>query len=394
MVEASPKLIFMSTCEFSGDMHGAVLATELQKALPDVKLYGIGGAKMAAVGVDLLYDPTKDSTLGFTEALKNVKRLKRLVKEITVAWDRQRPDLMLWLDSGGFNLVLALEAQKRGIPVICMFSPSAWAYGAVRAQKLSQRVALLLSVLPFEKEFYERYGTTVAYIGHPLFDRVKNKVSSQDFRAAHNIAEGTKLVALMPGSRKQEVSSLLPLMLETIVRLKDNSLRLILPVAASIDRSFLQGLLDGYPSLQVELISGEESYDLMAAADVGLLASGTATLEAALLNLPIVVAYRVSKLSFFIYNLMKTPGYVLRVALPNLIAGKNIVPEVLQSDLNVVNLETAVRPLLYDETVNQKIREELRSVREKIGPGGVMERAAAEIKRFLEVSEQAEVKNV
>ncbi|HBF36939.1 MAG TPA: lipid-A-disaccharide synthase, partial [Firmicutes bacterium] len=151
-------VVFLSTWEFSGDMHGAVLLMELKKLFPEALFYGIGGSKMAEAGMEVIFDPTRGSTVGFTEALKNLTKASRLIKMIKGQWKQRRPDVVIWLDSGGFNLKVAKEAKELGIPVVCMFSPSAWGYWQSRAVKLSQRVKLLLAVLPFEADFYRKFG--------------------------------------------------------------------------------------------------------------------------------------------------------------------------------------------------------------------------------------------
>lgn len=382
-------LIFVSTIEFSGDMHGEVLVREIRKKIPEAVFYGIGGAKLAAAGVELLFDPTSKSTIGFVEALKNIRRLKQLLKEIVKTWETRRPDLVLWLDSGGFNLLLAREARKLGIPVVCMFSPSAWAYGRGRAAKLAERVKLLLAVLPFEADFYRKFGTNVIYIGHPLIDRVKNDREPSQYRQQLGMAGNQKLVALLPGSRRQEIIRFLPPMLEAALNLdKEMDLKWVLPVASSIDRTWLESLLKNYP-LSVNIVSNDV-YNLMAAADGAVISSGTATLEAAILNTPMVIIYRVSKLSYFIYKRMETPEHkkIPYAGLPNLIMGRRIVPEFLQEELTPENITTQLRILLQDPVANQQIRRELAEVKKLIGPAGVMERAAELIRDELEGQEK------
>ncbi|HPT87931.1 MAG TPA: lipid-A-disaccharide synthase [Bacillota bacterium] len=378
--------IFVSTCEFSGDMHGEVLVKELQKKLPEVRFTGVGGSRMAAAGVQLLYDPTAKSTIGFWEALRNLRRLKKLIKEIVAFWEKDRPDVVIWLDSGGFNLVLAKEAKRMGIPVVCMFSPSAWAYGEDRTRKLSERVRLLLAVLPFEADFYRKFGVNVISVGHPLLDRVKSRIPPLEYRTKLGLDPERKLVALLPGSRRQEVAKLLPVMLETVSGLNDPSLQLVLPVAASIDRDWLESIISQYP-VEVKVTSGEV-YELMAAADAAIIASGTATLEAAIIGVPMVVIYQVSDLSYFIYKRLESPERRVRpwIGLPNLIAGASVVPEVLQKELTPENVRAALQIMLYDPEVNQRIRQDLQQVREKIGPPGVMARAAGLIADLIENS--------
>lgn len=383
-------VIFVSTCEFSGDMHGEVLVNELRKILPEATFYGVGGSKMAEAGVELVYDPTCTATVGFTEVLRNLRRLKRLVREITEMWDRRRPDVMLWLDSGGFNLVLAKEAKKRQIPVVCMFSPSAWAYGEDRAVKMAQRIRLLLAVLPFEADFYRKFGVETIYVGHPLFDRVQNQIRPDEYRLKMGIKPGERLLALMPGSRRQEVANLLPLMLEAVTRLSQTpagdhgTIKAVIPLAASINREWMESIIRPYP-VSVELIT-DNTYDLLAATDAAIIASGTATLEAAILNTPAVVVYRISKISYLIYKMLESKEHKSKpwlVALPNLIAGRQIMPEMIQENLTVENIVKALQPLLFDEQENLKIRGELSKIRDLIGPSGVMTRAAGIIGNLL-----------
>lgn len=379
-------VIFLSTWEFSGDMHGAVLLAELKKLLPEALFYGIGGIKMAEAGMEIIFDPTKGSTVGFTEALKNLTKASRLIKMIKDQWELRRPDVVIWLDSGGFNLKVAKEAKNLGIPVVCMFSPSAWGYWESRAVKLSERVKLLLAVLPFEADFYRKFGANATYIGHPLIDRV---VSSEPeaFRKRIGINPGQQLVALMPGSRRQELANLLPVMLEAAAELnKVLDIQWVLPLAGSIDQEFLDSIVDQY---QVELIIIHEGvYDLLAAADGAVISSGTATLEAAISNTPMVIVYRLSKLTLSIYRMLQTKEQRAKglplIGLPNIIMGREIVPELKQEKFTSDNVARELRHMLNNSDYNAKLRKELREVRELIGPKGVMARAAKEIATLIE----------
>ncbi|HOJ77379.1 MAG TPA: lipid-A-disaccharide synthase [Bacillota bacterium] len=374
--------IFISTCEYSGDMHGEALITELKKLEPELEIYGVGGSRMANAGMELILDPTKLSTIGFIEALKNFRRLKRLIREIVSEWEKRRPDVVVWLDSWAFNLELAKAAKKMGIPVVCIFSPSAWAYGAGRAKRVAENVTQLLAVLPFEADFYRKYGVRTEYIGHPLYDRVQATMTAIEFRAKYNLDPEAKILALLPGSRRQEIARLLPVMLDTVKKLDyQEPLQLVLPVAGSIDRSWLETLISE-SSLSVRLIE-KDVYNLMAAADAAIIASGTATLEAALLGVPMVIVYQVTKLSYFIYKRLQTAEHKAQrpwmIGLPNLIAGSQIVPEIIQHDLTPENVLKQLEPLLNNRETNLKVRAQLNEIRERVGPAGVMSRAATKI---------------
>ena len=382
--------IFLSTCEFSGDRHGAALIRELKEQLPAAEFFGVGGPQMAAAGMELLEDPTSRSTIGIVEALRNIGRMKGLLAAIGATWEKRRPDVAVWLDSGGFNLQMALEAKKRGIPVVCMFSPSAWAYWRGRAVKLAERVQLLLAVLPFEAEFYRKFGVPVVNVGHPVLDWVKTTETPQQTRNRLGVGAAQKLVALMPGSRRQEIAKLLPVMLEAATGLNaEQSIRWVLPVAASLDRSWLESFLQAYP-VAVRLESGGV-YDLLAAADAALIASGTATLEAAILKTPMIVIYRLSGLTLALYQLLESrehKGKPRITGLPNLIAlesfQRTIVPEFNQENLTAANIAPALRRILNDASYQAAIRQDLEAVTTLVGPPGAMRRAAAEIAALIQ----------
>ncbi|MCL6589515.1 MAG: lipid-A-disaccharide synthase [Firmicutes bacterium] len=383
-----PPVIFLSTCEFSGDMHGAVLLQELQKILPEAVYYGIGGPRMKAAGMGQIYDPTRQSTIGFTEIFKNLGQAKQVFNRILAEWEKRRPDIMIWLDSGGFNLPLAKAAKERGIPVVCMFSPSAWAYNQGRAVKLAQRVELLLAVLPFEAGFYQKFGAKAEYVGHPLIDKVKNSLEPAGYRRQLNVGANQRLVALLPGSRRQEITNLLPVMLKAAEIVdQGHEIKWVLPLAQSLSRDFLEAIL-AKTSVKIEVIGQTDVYNLLAAADAAVISSGTATLEAAILNTPMIIIYRVSKLSYLIYKMMQNPSQRNKpdmVGLPNWILGKIIVPEFTQNNLTSPNIATALEELL-EPARNQELRQCLSQVKTMIGPPGVMPRAAIRIVELLNSS--------
>jgi len=326
---------FISAGEHSGDMHGAALVQAIRAEDPAARFWGMGGPLMAAAGVEILHDPTQASTIGFVEVLKNLRRFKKLLDTFEQSWTENRPDLVLWVGFGGFNLALAERAHKHGIPVLCIFSPSAWAYGQGRAVRMGRCVTKLAAVLPFEPEFYAQFGVDTVHVGHPLLDRVRPSKSRDEFRQELGVAEDERLVALLPGSRRQEIQRLLPAMLEASREIDKEFPQTVfaLPVAPSIPQELVQEILDSVDHAPVKLLDGR-AYDLMNAADLGVISSGTATLEAALLELPMVLVYKVSALSYRIYMMLGNKEYKknLRIALPNLISGEMTIPELIQEN--------------------------------------------------------------
>lgn len=372
---------FISAGEHSGDLHAAALIRELKKQDPEARVWGMGGPLMAAAGAEILFDPTAESTIGFWEAAKKVWVFKRRLAEFTRFLQENRPDVVVWVDFGGFNRLLAEQAAAQSIPVVCLFPPSAWAYGKKRADRLARCVKHVASVLPFEADFYRRYqNLKVTYVGHPLVDRVRPQLAPADWRRRHNLAPAEKVILLMPGSRKQEVQTLLPVMLAAAAELAAEwkDLRFFLPVAPTIDQRLIKNFLEQYPSLAVETTTSAETYNLMAAADFGILASGTATLEAALLGLPMIVIYRVSNVSALLFRVLrnKENNQPLMVALPNLIKGQKIVPELVQDGLTVNDLVLQARLFLEIPERAAQVRKELLGIGEILGPPGVMERVA------------------
>ena len=372
---------FFSAGELSGDLHAAALIRELRKQDPEAQITGMGGSLMAAAGAEILFDPTAESTFGFWEAARKVLMFKRQLANFTSFLKANRPDAVVWVDFGGFNVLLAEQAAALSIPVVCLFPPAAWAYGPGRATRLAGCVSHVASVLPFEADFYRRYEVKVTYVGHPLVDRVKPEQTRDQWRQAQGILPTEQVILLMPGSRKQEVQGLLPIILAAAaeVAAEKEGLRFFLPVATTIDQELVRGELTKYPGLTVTLTDPDETYNLMAGADLGILASGTATLEAALLGLPIIVTYQVSKVSALLFQAFANKEYCrqpMMVALPNLIKGQLLVPELIQDQLTPAHLGVEIRKFLEQPERGAAIRAQLRGIGEMLGPPGVMERVA------------------
>lgn len=374
---------FISAGDHSGDMHGATLVREIKEIDPEAEFQGMGGPLMAGEGVNVSFDPTRYSTIGFLEAVGQYFRFRRLLKVYTRFLTEYRPDVLIWIDFGGFNLALAEQAQKLSIPVVCLFAPSAWAYGEKRAVRMEKCVSHLASVMSFEADFFRRFGLKVTEVGHPMLDRVETIVPREKWRKAQGIGDEDAVVVLMPGSRRQEVEDLLPVMLAAAKKLYDGhapqnkKIRFYLPLAPTIEKRRLNAFLAAFPE-RITVVS-EDIHPLLAAADLGVITSGTATLEAALLGLPAVVVYRLSPVTVFIFRQMQKKekkNQELIVALPNLIAGRKIIPELLQEDLTPDNLKNEMEKLLWNEKARAEIKMEYTKIRAQLGPPGVMSRVA------------------
>lgn len=376
--------IHLSAGEHSGDMHAANLARALRDLEPDIELTGMGGPLMRAAGVDVRWDPTAESTIGFSEALVNYRHLRLILREVISSFAERRPDAVVWVDFGGFNLMLAGACRRLGIPVVCVFSPSAWAYGRKRAELMAGCVTRLAAVLPFEAEFYRSYGLEVTFVGHPLLDLVRADTDAASYRSALGLAGGEEIVALLPGSRRREIIMMLPLMLEAVTRLlaAGRRIRPVLPLAPSVPRGLVEGILARFDA-EVAVTAGC-AYDALSASIMALISSGTATLEAAILGVPMVSCYRVSALSYMIYRLLRNPAdrsKPVMTALPNLVAARRVVPELLQNELTADRMAAEAARILDDAAYRERMRGDLAAVKQALGEPGASRRIAGIVRQ-------------
>lgn len=365
--------IMISVGEASGDLHGASVANALKLIQPDVQLVGMGGQAMRDAGVDIIYDIADLGVIGIVEVIKNLRRLFKLRDFLSDYMERERPDVLVVIDYPGFNVKLAKVAQQKGIPVVSYISPSAWAWGKGRAKEVAQIVERVAAIFPFEADVYREAGANVTFVGHPLLDIVKPSMERDEALQHFAALPDQYHILLMPGSRTQEITSLLPDMLaagERIVEQVPNC-QFFLPVASTISREMLQTIIDKY-KVPVILTSGN-NYDLMNICDLAIASSGTATLETSLMKVPTVIVYRVVTLTYLLGKLLvKIPD----IGLPNIIAGRRILPELLQSEVTPVNIASHAIALLTDQTVREQALADLAEVKEKLGETGAVNRVA------------------
>lgn len=366
--------VMLSAGEASGDLHGAGIAAALKRADDQVRLFGMGGSAMRKEGVEILYDIAEYSVMGFVEVVKNLPRLFKLRDALVEAMRREKPDVLVIIDYPDFNLRLAKCARKLNIPVFSYIPPSAWAWRKGRAKNVATLTNKIAAIFPFETEVYRQAGADITFVGNPLVDLVKPSMTREEARAFFGMRAKDPVILLLPGSRKQEISLLLPIMLESAEQIKAQcpDAQFFLAAASTISEATLQGMLKKCQA-EVKLSAGH-TYDLMVAADAAIAASGTVTLEAALLELPAVVLYKMAPLSYFIADLLVD---LPNVSLPNIIAGKRVLPELLQSDANADKVKDEVLRLLREPPYRQSVCEELHAVREKLGASGAADRTAA-----------------
>lgn len=364
----SPHVLLVAG-ESSGDLRGAELVRALRQKIPEVTFSGVGGDRLKAEGMEILVAAEELSIMGLTEVFaqgNTILRSYRKVRRAILGKDGPRPDLVILIDFPDFNLRLASVAKRHGIPVFYYVGPQVWAWRRYRIRTLARRVDRLAVVFPFEAELYQGL-TQVDFVGHPALETVRAEATRSAVRAELGIADGERLVALLPGSRRAEIASLLPVLQGALAAQRDA--RGVIALAGEDLRGAAEALAD--PELPI--LTGR-TWDLVAAADLVLLSSGTATLETALLGTPMVVAYCLSPLSFAI---AKRLVKVDHIAMPNLILERRAVPELVQDEVTVERMAAAAREILEDPKLAARMRQDLAMVRERLGSPGAAGRAAA-----------------
>jgi len=373
---ATPCSALIVAGEASGDAHGAALATRVGE-LASVNWFGIGGDQMAAAPqVELITHARELSVLGIFELIQHLPRIYRIERRLRAEILRRRPRFAVLVDLPGINLRLAAFLHKHGIPVIYFVAPQLWAWRPGRVRFLRRYVRKLLCIFPFEEDFFRPHGVEVEYVGHPLVGRATPTLNREQFFARHSLDPGRPVVCLLPGSRNQEVARHLPPMLEAAARLaRQTPLQFILVQAGTVDPKLLQSLLGRCPHLPVTPIV-ENAYNALSGCDLAVISSGTATVEALLLETPMVVVYRVATPTWWMGKLLvRSPHY----SMVNLIAGKRLVPELIQNNFTAASLADEMNRLLSDPARRRRIQEELGHIKQRLGSPGAIDRAASAV---------------
>lgn len=374
--------VMIVTGEASGDMHGAGVAEALKELRPDIRLYGVGGQAMASAGVNIICDIKELSVMGFIEVVKKYPHIRGIFHKLLAVLQTDPPDVLVTIDYADFNMRLARAAKDLGIKVVYYIAPSVWAWRRGRAKTIAESVERVIAIFPFEAEVYEEAGANVSFVGHPLLDIVKPSMQREEALRFFAVDGDRPVITLMPGSRKQEIENLLPEMLQALklLREKHPGIQCFLPLANTISQAWVAEICSRH-GVDIK-ITAENRYDLMGISTLIIASSGTATLEAALMGAPVIIVYKLAPVTWLLGKLLvKIPHF----GLPNIVAGKGILPELIQQDVQGGKIAAIAEKWLDDSEKLAQLRAELQKMQKKLGEPGAVKRVARVI---LEVAAQ------
>jgi lipid-A-disaccharide synthase len=368
-----PRRILMIAGEASGDHLGADLAAEILGQAPDCEIFGMAGERMRAAGVRPVINTEEVSGMGATELASTIGPILAAFRKLVQLLGSEPPALVILIDFADFNLKFAWFARRAGVPVLYYVPPQVWAWRRWRIRTLVKRADQLAVVFPFEAALYEHAGGRVTFVGHPLLDRLRPVQDSRATLARHGFKPRARLLALLPGSRRGEIRYLLrPLLEAARVLRRDHDLEPVIALANTLTVGDLSSVAGAEALAGVRIIEGD-TYSIIAASELALVASGTATLEAALLGCPMVIAYKMSSLSYAVGRaLIRRVDFI---GMPNLLAGRQLAPELIQYDVTAAKLVRAAEPML-DESIRSDMVGQLRALRTKLGEPGASARVA------------------
>lgn len=361
--------------EASGDIHGANLIKELRKLQPDVTIVGFGGQRMKAAGMDLLYNLADHAVIGFLEVIKNLALIKSLLKTTERYLRTEKPDLVVLIDYPGFNFKVGKLARLLKIPVVYYIAPQLWAWWPGRIKKIKEFASKVLVVFQFEEEIYRQESIPVCWVGHPLLEHIPADQPGDIYRQL-KLDRNKKLIGLLPGSRRQEVEHLLPVMLAAAGKVlgSRHDLEFILLRSSTIDRDWLETFIK-VSGLAVKVVD-DEQYQIRRQLTLAYVASGTATLEMAYLGIPMLIMYKVNALS---YQLAKRLVKIPYIGLANIVSGQKIVPEFIQDAVDAGSIAAQTEKYLSNPAELKAIKDKLLQIKDKLGSPGASGRAAQEI---------------
>ncbi len=372
--------ILISAGEASGDIHAAAVTAAIKKIDSSAQVFGMGGEALRAAGGEVLFDIKDHGVMGFVEVIKKLPDLFKLRSDFAKVMDERKPDCMVVVDYPGFNMKLAKLAHDKGIPVVSYIAPSAWAWNKGRAKNVAKIVDKVACIFPFEYDVYKEAGAPVEFVGHPLLDIVHPSMEKAEATAWAGKESGRPLVLIMPGSRLMEIEKMLPNLLAGAKLLQEQmpQVQFAMPRAGTIPVELLQDKIKA-SGLTVKITEGH-NYDLFSVADLALATSGTVTLEAALCGLPSIIVYRTSALNAFIARrVINIPN----IGLPNIVAGRQILPELLQENFTPEKLAATAVELLQPES-RLRLHDDLAYMKQRLGEPGAVGRVAQLILKIAE----------
>jgi lipid-A-disaccharide synthase len=381
-----PRDILISAGEASGDRYAAMLVDELRRLWPDASFFGCAGPRLRRAGVDAVIDAESLAVVGLVEVVAHLPRIWRQYRKLIYAIRERQPQLAILTDSPDFHLRLARRLKKQGVPVVYLVAPQVWAWRKGRLSGMRRTIGRLLCIFPFEEPFFRAHGLPAAYIGHPLAGLVRPALDKADFFRKHRLAPSRPLITVLPGSRKGEAARHLPALLEAVELIyRQQATHFLLPASETTGAAFFTERIGRAP---IQVIEGE-TWDAIAHADLALAASGTVTVEAALLGTPMITFYKVNALSWLVGRLMvRVPFY----SMVNLVAERPAVPELMQTAMTGERLAVEAMHLLQDAGAREQMRRDLAEVARRLSSEGrPMEKAAALVEQLLMERQAAHV---
>lgn len=368
-----PKKILLVAGEVSGDLHGSHLVEAVRSIAPEIQFFGVGGEGLKRAGMKILYPSHFLSVVGVTEVFVKLGAILKALQDLKKSIEREKPDLVILIDFPDFNLRLAKIAHRRGIPILYYVSPQIWAWRPKRIKLIARLVKKMIVLFPFEVPLYEAAGVDVEWVGHPLLDTVRPTLPKEGAFRQLGLDPRRRTIGLLPGSRMHEVERLLPPLLASAHLLHEGipDLQFIIPLAPGISKATLSPWMKNI-SVPVTLVEGF-TYDVMSLSELLITASGTATLEGAILGKPMIIIYKVSLVSSWIARALIRLDHI---GLVNLVAEKEIAPELLQKEVNPQRIADEAFRILRDPILSRKMVDSMNEVRQKLGEPGAVQRTA------------------
>ncbi len=368
------KKVMISAGEASGDLHAANLVKALRQIDPTISVNGMGSDKMRDAGVELLYDCRDIAVMGIVEVLAKWGTIMGALKILKQSMAKNPPDLLILVDYQEFNMKLARAAKKLGIKTMFYIGPQVWAWRSHRVKKIGRHIDMMAVLFPFEEAFYQKANVPVRFVGNPLVDEVKTTMDKADAYRQFELNPQLKTIGLLPGSRRSEICRLIETLLQSadLIKRQYPGCQFVIPLSRSVKIDSLKPMLDQYEHLPIKIVHSD-IHDVMNCCDAIITASGTVTLETALMTTPMVIIYKMSGLS---YGIMKRLITIDHIGLPNILAGKEIVKEMLQENARPENISAEILKILTDTDYHQQMINELENVRAKLGHSGGSEKVA------------------